>query len=497
MSRGLRGPIPSNSAGANDTSKDTLDTGLRQDLSNTSSELTSPMPSSDLSAPVTPLSDKTVATGKSGPIDGEPTGNDKSMGLYDCFNAHQNHPKGHFYSVGELFKRGVWIGYLAPHRQTESFRGLPSLSDLKVNHSRLSPPYPPTEHGVAKHNRQAICRGCATESSAPIALSEIQVGQKSKLVTMPLDGDDDDGVFCIMLPQKSDGYPNGLQSYRPYKITDGDRSDIVVKGYMVFALSNPAGDAGTLERVLAVLPEKERLDIKTRLEKRPQPGYLGRSYTPPSPTTTTKQETSLPPVRISSGVKNADDNDDESVARKRRKVRNTNLVECASVEMGHPYGDAGKRLDGSKAHICRTQQQTPMSPCPSKPPPQLHPTTVETIPLDLTDAQTRRIQIIWPIKNDDGTEYEFVRTLYDCKTFSGLLRSFEEDAKWIPTIDQLLADTKIWRLTYQLAGGAKKAGIHRKGTEIAFDRLQTTLAQSSVCTDNPNSIIEIKLEALG
>ncbi len=38
---------------------------------------------------------------------------------------------------------------------------------------------------------------------------------------MPLDGDDDAGVFAIMLPQKIDRSLHGLQAYRPYEVSLG------------------------------------------------------------------------------------------------------------------------------------------------------------------------------------------------------------------------------------------------------------------------------------
>lgn len=39
-----------------------------------------------------------------------------------------------------------------------------------------------------------------------------------KVVIMPLDGDDDAGVFAIMIPQTTDRSLHGLQSYRPYEV---------------------------------------------------------------------------------------------------------------------------------------------------------------------------------------------------------------------------------------------------------------------------------------
>jgi len=133
-----------------------------------SSELTSPMMSPNLLALETSLSEEgtTVASTQSG----SPVNN---TGLYDCFNATL-HPKGHFYSAKELFARGVWIGYLSPDRHSESFRGLPSFSTLKANFTKFSPPYPPVINGFVRGERSAVCRGCASSTSALIAFFEIQ-----------------------------------------------------------------------------------------------------------------------------------------------------------------------------------------------------------------------------------------------------------------------------------------------------------------------------------
>ena len=93
--------------------------------------------------------------------------------LHDCFNPYSQ-PRGHFHSANRLFERGVWVGFLDKSRHNESFRGLPSFHDLKMNYSRLSAPHPPVVHGVADEERLAVCRGCAGIDSLVISLCEIQ-----------------------------------------------------------------------------------------------------------------------------------------------------------------------------------------------------------------------------------------------------------------------------------------------------------------------------------
>lgn len=45
-----------------------------------------------------------------------------------------------------------------------------------------------------------------------------RVDEIQKVVIMPLDGDDDAGVFAIMIPQTNDRSLHGLQSFRPYEV---------------------------------------------------------------------------------------------------------------------------------------------------------------------------------------------------------------------------------------------------------------------------------------
>ena len=91
----------------------------------------------------------------------------------DCFNSFPG-PKGHFYATRELFKRGVWIGYLDKSRHSQSYYGLPSFRDLRVNHSKFSIPRPPVTQGVPGEERLAVCRGCAGQNSQLITLTEIK-----------------------------------------------------------------------------------------------------------------------------------------------------------------------------------------------------------------------------------------------------------------------------------------------------------------------------------
>lgn len=73
-----------------------------------------------------------------------------------CFNKHTN-IRGHYYSATELFDHGVWVGYLAPDRLNESYRNLPSFSDLKTNCVDMDLPFLLGIASSSPKNRYAIC----------------------------------------------------------------------------------------------------------------------------------------------------------------------------------------------------------------------------------------------------------------------------------------------------------------------------------------------------
>jgi hypothetical protein len=76
------------------------------------------------------------------------------------------------------------------------------------------------------------------------------------------------------------------------------------------------------------------------------------------------------------------------------------------------------------------------------------------------------------------------------------LALLEEEAEEIPSASDVLAKTKVWRMTYKLGDAAKKANIVRRGTETSFDRLQTAITSSSFLSDNPRALLEVEITPL-
>ena len=390
---------------------------------------------------------------------------------------------------------------------------------------------------------------------------------------MPLDADDDAGVFAIMLPQKVDRSLRGLQSYRPYELTNGGTGDAFVNNYMMLALRNPDSEAGTLETVLEVLSAQEHADT---IREEVSPPILSLDNRSTGSSSSTVMEINpglqLPGIHFEETIVN----DDRSVTPKRQKTGNTtggNYDTMEDVfqdsEDGHIQGQVtampglseparevtkspgldrnvlrgnspaqqnnnmALELSGpgpqttrapSSAHQQDTrtfeptvhiakdpspmhntprdnspaQQQTTMIPeLPERATqPTQAPSPVQSIPPGLTDEQAECVWLVWTIK-DPGLEIGFFHTLSECKTFAGLLALLEEDTEDIPTIADVLARTKTWRITFSPGEGMNKAVIARKGAETAFNRLKIMLAQAPFWISKPYPTVDVELKPLG
>lgn len=284
-----------------------------------------------------------------------------------------------------------------------------------------------------------------------------------------------------------------------------------VNSYMMLTLRNPDSDAGTLETVLTVLPPKERADIVLKLKQLPTRDKR-LSSTPRLSKISDVDATPLaPPVMSKAHVDDSDARIDEPATRKRRKISDSAANKSEPVRQS-PTGCSVDLTQSPPPQSPPRPQQTPqrtptpaddvkhhgsITSAPSRPPSQA--TSVASfsnvISLDLTDEQAARICFIWTVVDDD-IEYEFVHALVECKSFRGLLGLLEEDAEAIPSAASMISRTNVWRLTYRLGNGPNKAVVLRKGTEVAFDRLQLTLAQASIWQENPNAKIDIELKSL-
>jgi hypothetical protein len=286
------------------------------------------------------------------------------------------------------------------------------------------------------------------------------------------------------------------------QIVDGDKNSFVNK-FMMLTLRNHNSEAGTLETVLAVMSPQERADIVTRLRELPEP-RARLSSTPKLPKSTDEDVAPLAPHAMAKvNDEESDAQTNQTATRKRQKVSENMAHKCLASDVVPEEGSAGcpqpqlqaRKMTESPADDIQRQASAPADP--SKPPPQatkpINPPNI--ISLELSDKQAERVYFIWPV-NDEGMETEFVHTLGECKSFGGLLGLLEEETEDLPSVASILERTKTWKMTYHLGDGVNKAIVARKGTEVAFDRLQATLAQASIWTENPYAKVDIELKSL-
>ncbi|KAJ6281049.1 hypothetical protein J3E71DRAFT_392262 [Bipolaris maydis] len=430
-----------------------------------------------------------------------PISSQTSRRFCKCFNPYAD-SNGHFYSVNQLFTQGVWIGYLAPDRHRESFRGLPSFNILKSNCSKLVTPYPTATQGLAGQPRHAVCRGCLSATSKVFELREVQFYGKSKLVIMPLDGDDEVGVFAIMLPQKHDRSLHGLQSYRPYKIAESENGQDLFNDYEVLTLRNLDSSADVLATALDVLPPLELTRTAVEVKKRSvsDSNYIYDTSTLFESSTT---DNSIPttPTLEEGEIREDDMQEDGSIKTKRQRSSTTISCKPHTVEEKRLSGYNSPAYPGAGGFMEMSLDCNAQSPVTSTS--NLQPRVTkshvspETVHPELTKEQAGRIYIIWFVKDRD-LEYEFVHTIGECKTFAGLLRLLEEDTEAIPSIAEILKRTTTWRLCCNTGGhgGMNKALIARKGKEAAFDRLQTILAEAPLWSTNLHGRVHVELRSL-
>lgn len=346
-----------------------------------------------------------------------------------------------------------------------------------------------------------------------------------------------DELFCILITQPNDRSMPGLQAYRPYEIRGNGQGKEFVNSFLLLAFRNSSLTNGTLDTIQRILNPSGPFDLPYKT-------------TPSAPSS---KGDSTPTKRIitrRSGGSSAEatteyPSDEEVVGifdrlewlRKQQKLERMKAREDDArmkrkpCDVDHDSEPHSKRPNTEEASFTRTQQLTPASPGPAalspvrkettpivdpsptnRPRPGLldtgksaspsfsrHPSVAipnSTISIKLTEEQAKCVRIIWTEFVDDDIECDFERGLNEFETFSELLDLFREDTGLDPQAADTLKNTKLWRMMYQLPGYAKKAFNVRIGNELAFERFQETLAQSSIWIDNPGVRFDVQLRAL-
>lgn len=368
---------------------------------------------------------------------------------------------------------------------------------------------------------------------------------------MPLVNEDDEDLFCILIPQSNDRSLEGVQTYRPYEINRGNQGTSFSNTFMLLTLRNTSQVNGTLETIRTILkplqtPSSTRLSSPSK-----EPSVLSRTASADisrrSPLS--DEERALAPYEgmqtrrraARGGIASAQRSPEpyqeagtvarlSSDDRLRTKSSGSSTLKRKSEAVTEGKEPTKKQHQRAETPASQTQQPTPGSHDASEPPTDANydtsrsslppadqesfithsPSAVKASPksasmqpatatptiisLDLTREQSQRIRLIWTVLVED-VECEFVRGLDECGTFAKLLDLLREDAEQEPQAIDILDDAKTWRLLYQLPGGPRKAFNVRRGNEAAFMRFQDAFAQSSIWSDNPGVRIDVQLEA--
>lgn len=322
---------------------------------------------------------------------------------------------------------------------------------------------------------------------------------------MPLEGADDAGLFCIMLPQPLDRSIKSLETFRPFEHRlERDDDRVFANNYMLLTLRDRKNNSGLLETV------RDTLDSAELTRTTHRPGRL-RPVSTPTKQPLTKPATERDPLTegLPSNSKrkqrqSVDDNGSSLNSAKRRKPvalkgprMNAHIVQLSDDDFAEPLSVPGARKSSSRV---RMQQQTPMSPSTAHPeaPVQTNtPSTNDFSTFHFTDSQAKRIQFVWKV-DFEGLELEVKRCLNTTRTFHGLLDSLREEAKVVPSACRQMKAT-IWIAKSKLPDGTSKAVVVNTSSpdsELNFEGLLRHLVEKQACEKDSNNVVEVELKVL-
>lgn len=294
---------------------------------------------------------------------------------------------------------------------------------------------------------------------------------------MPLEGADDGGLFCIMLPQPIDRSIKALEMLRPYEHAfERDATKPFANEYMLLAIRNRENQNGVLHTVRMTLSS-------TELEKTPQRGRLQKVVK-------RKQQ-----LAVGNDLEPQD-------AAKRSRVRlltgprtSTSLVQLSDDDMADPLPVPNARCSTTMGSI-QAQSPTVQRNFPRLPP--FETATPQAVNTSyFTDDQALRIQFHWKV-DYDGMELDFMRTLDDIKSFRTLLDTFREEAEGISPAAQHIQSSR-WILMHRLndsKGMAKMISLTTLRFERNFNDFLRTLAENQAWKEDSSAIIRIELKAM-
>ncbi|KAJ4350215.1 uncharacterized protein N0V89_008836 [Didymosphaeria variabile] len=356
-------------------------------------------------------------------------------------------------------------------------------------------PFPPMiDGGASDASRHAVCRACG-EISEFIQLREIQIMNRprTKVTVMPLLNKGNGGeLFCILLPQRNDRSLQRLELFRPYELTDGEI---------------------TFSSNFEVLSPRNRSWVHTEEEAAEALGI------PPNPTPSPSlswesSERSLPmrpmtKTRLRSGKQRSASGGFVDRATRARDSPQEDLQDSPNVgssqkrKKPQTYDSEDvdtprQRRKTLRAPVSCMQAPTPVSREVSHAAPEIISNESSIILPGLNEEYAKRILLVWVVVVDD-IEYDFSHTIYNCPTFSDFLTLVRTEAAYDPQVTEKVDSSLTWRLTYQISSQTKKAftlRIDDSGQDTVYERLLSSLAQSTFWQENSNGKINVDLRIL-
>jgi hypothetical protein len=301
---------------------------------------------------------------------------------------------------------------------------------------------------------------------------------------MPLDGDDDIGMFCILLPQSLDRSMKSLQAWRLYEMGNECDGKKFKNKFELLNLRYPDRETGIIEIVKRNLSQDESVQTNTRKEHSKRMATTPASEVLP----TIENEERVDGAHLgqfeSTTQRPRDRNDSVATHRPRKRKRPHSAAAHEEVLSTTPVVFSNN-LDPVLAEPSR---RVPSRPEDTLSHPQHHipeervattsnaPTITEQAKSPVSHEQLHDIHIVWTL-DVDGSTYDLSVTMAECESFKGMMDKLHDVAAFIPSVPTILEKTHIWQMSYGLPDGRNKVHIARRDTEVAFDRMRAELAQ--------------------
>ncbi|KAF2712658.1 hypothetical protein K504DRAFT_372081 [Pleomassaria siparia CBS 279.74] len=387
----------------------------------------------------------------------------------------------HETATRKLCKAGVWIGYLSSERWKDSYLDYPSFTELSSNCENLHQPFPPPISGL--------------DSDGLEAYSPVFTNVEQKLVIMPLRGEQDEELFCIMIPQPNSRSSDDAQAYRPYEIRHDGQGKSFAKSYVILTRRSTTPKSSRTQKHPIKAPTPESSTKRVKRAPSEDEGFSKALVDAPSKYHRRKRSVVdyIDTYSLGSADEEyVDSNQSNDSMDPKFTIEHMGHIPSSSkkrrsLHEGEQPKRASKRKRTSNSSIEYTASTVDRS--------QTVTPNTYTAPVIFSQEQAQRVYLIWVVMVDDD-EWQFSHALDECNTFSELLNLFREDAELSQEATSILMATKIWHISVQLPGRKKRVFIARTGTEIAFERLQSTLIQSTVWNEHPGIRIDVEFKAL-